>query len=150
MLEEWQTSWNDGDAGRKIYNIKHSVSFSPTKLIREDVIFFSEHEPFPAFLKKFHLSDSDQCICGGTGTALLYSTECALTVSWNMGKLAPNFEQKLLKRVDNNIVFRHKIRRKVKFISANRYHLRSSYPSTFQLADPNPNDQKTSKKRKEN
>ncbi|GBM71858.1 hypothetical protein AVEN_229356-1 [Araneus ventricosus] len=43
MLEEWQTSWKNGDTGRKIYNIMPSVSLRPTNWIREDVIFFSQH-----------------------------------------------------------------------------------------------------------
>ncbi|GBO27689.1 hypothetical protein AVEN_161323-1 [Araneus ventricosus] len=41
MLEEWQTSWKNGDTGRKIFNIMPSVSLRPTNWIREDVIFFS-------------------------------------------------------------------------------------------------------------
>ncbi|GBM64511.1 hypothetical protein AVEN_215882-1 [Araneus ventricosus] len=45
---------------------------------------------------------------------------CIYTVSWHMRKPVPNFEQEWLKRVANNIVFRHKIRRTVKFISENR------------------------------
>ncbi|GBN14526.1 hypothetical protein AVEN_138423-1 [Araneus ventricosus] len=101
MLEEWQTSWKNSDTGRKIYNIMLSVSFRPTNCIREDVIF-SQQGPFPAYLKRFHLSDSDYCSCGGIGTALHYATECILTVSWHMRKLVPNFEQEWLKRVTNS------------------------------------------------
>ncbi|GBM70092.1 hypothetical protein AVEN_237199-1 [Araneus ventricosus] len=55
MLEEWQTSWKNGGTGRKIYNIMLSVSLRPINWIREDVIF-SQHGPFPAYLKRFHLS----------------------------------------------------------------------------------------------
>ncbi|GBN09519.1 hypothetical protein AVEN_48364-1, partial [Araneus ventricosus] len=51
MLEEWQTSRKNGDTGRKIYNIMPSVSLRPTNWNREDVIFFSQHGPFPAYLK---------------------------------------------------------------------------------------------------
>ncbi|GBL81530.1 hypothetical protein AVEN_143780-1 [Araneus ventricosus] len=61
-----------------------SLSLCRINWIREDVIFFSEHGPFPAYLKRFHRSDSDQCTCGGTGTALHYATECTLTVSWHI------------------------------------------------------------------
>ncbi|GBM39943.1 hypothetical protein AVEN_21997-1 [Araneus ventricosus] len=57
-----------------------SVSLRPTNWIREDVIFFSQHGPFPAYLKRFHLSDSDYCSCGGIGTALHYATECIYSV----------------------------------------------------------------------
>ncbi|GBM06295.1 hypothetical protein AVEN_208980-1 [Araneus ventricosus] len=81
----------------------------------------SEDLMFPAYLKRFHLSDSDYCSCGGIGTALHYATECILTVSWHMRKPVPTFEQEWLKRVANNLVSRHKIiRRIVKFLSENR------------------------------
>ncbi|GBN03654.1 hypothetical protein AVEN_33916-1 [Araneus ventricosus] len=120
MLEEWQTSWKNGDTGRKIYNIMPSVSLRPTNWIREDVIFFSQHGPFPAYLKRFHLSDSDYCSCGGIGTALHYATEYIYTVSWYMRKPAPNFEQEWLKRVANSLVSWQKIRGIIKFISENR------------------------------
>ncbi|GBM47951.1 hypothetical protein AVEN_213448-1 [Araneus ventricosus] len=120
MLEECQTSWKNGDTGRKIFNFLPSVSLRPTNWIREDVIFVSQHGPFPAYLKRFHLSDSDYCSCGGFGTALHYATECIYIVSWHMRKPVPNFEQEWLKRVANNLVSRHKIRGIIKFISENR------------------------------
>ncbi|GBN10642.1 hypothetical protein AVEN_12970-1 [Araneus ventricosus] len=64
--------------------------------------------------------DSDYSSCGGIGTVLHYATECIYTVSWYMRKPVPNFEQEWLKRVANNLVSRHTIRRIVKFISENR------------------------------
>ncbi|GBM93693.1 hypothetical protein AVEN_181994-1 [Araneus ventricosus] len=120
MLEQWQISCTNGDTGWKIYNIMPSVSLRPTNWIREDVIFFSQHGPFPAYLKMFQLSESDYCSCGGIGTALHCATECIYTVSWHMRKPAPNFEQECLKKVANNLVSCQKIRRIVKFISGNR------------------------------
>ncbi|GBN93704.1 hypothetical protein AVEN_14714-1 [Araneus ventricosus] len=84
IYQEWQTSWKKGDKGRKIYNIMPLVILLPTNWIREDVVFFSQHGPFPAYLKRFHLTDSDYCSCGGIGTALHYATECIYTVSWHM------------------------------------------------------------------
>ncbi|GBN75987.1 hypothetical protein AVEN_183020-1 [Araneus ventricosus] len=101
-----------------------SVSLRPTNWIKEDVIFFSQHGPFPAYLKRFHLSDSDYCSCGGIGTALYYATECIYSMSWHMRKPAPNFEQEWLKSVANNLVSRQKIRGIIKFISENRDHFR--------------------------
>ncbi|GBM86843.1 hypothetical protein AVEN_225064-1 [Araneus ventricosus] len=93
VLEEWQSSWKNGNTGRRINNIMASVSPRPTNWIGEDVIFFSQHGPFPAYLKRFHLSDSDYCSCGRIGMKLHYATECIYTVSWHMRKPAPNFEQ---------------------------------------------------------
>ncbi|GBM14046.1 hypothetical protein AVEN_172694-1 [Araneus ventricosus] len=105
-----------------------SVSLRPANWIREDVIFFSQYGPFPAYLKRFHLSDSDYCSCGGIGTALhysgIYAKECIFTVSWHMRKPVPNLEQQWRKRVVNNLFSRHKIRRNVKFISEKRYLFR--------------------------
>ncbi|GBM22217.1 hypothetical protein AVEN_273408-1 [Araneus ventricosus] len=46
------------------------VNIRPTNWIREDVIFFS------AYLKRFQLSKSDQCSCGGAGTALPLPSHC--------------------------------------------------------------------------
>ncbi|GBM46748.1 hypothetical protein AVEN_31374-1 [Araneus ventricosus] len=111
MLEEWQTSWNNGDKGRKIYEIMPSISLRPTNWIRENDIF-SEHGPFPAYLKRLLLSDSDQCSCGGNGTTLHYATESAFIVSWHKRMPAPNFEQEWLKRATNNLGPRQKICRK--------------------------------------
>ncbi|GBL94300.1 hypothetical protein AVEN_16819-1 [Araneus ventricosus] len=78
--------------------------------------------PFP--LKRFHLSDSDHSSCGRIGTALYYATDCIPIVSWHMRKPVSNFEQEWLKRVANNLVSRHKIRRIVKFMRENRDLLR--------------------------
>ncbi|GBM07498.1 hypothetical protein AVEN_100705-1 [Araneus ventricosus] len=94
-------------AGKSITSCPQ-VSLRPTNWIREDVIF-SQHGPLPAYLKRFHLSDSNFCSCGGIGTALHYAAECIYTVSWLMRKPAPYFEQEWLKRVANNLVSRHKI-----------------------------------------
>ncbi|GBN39063.1 hypothetical protein AVEN_106610-1 [Araneus ventricosus] len=105
-------------------NIMPSVSLRPTNWIRKDVIVLSQHGPFPANLKRFHLFE--YCSCGGISTALHYSTECVLTVSWHMRKPVPNFEQEWLKIVANNLVSRHKIRRIVKFIIENRDLFRPS------------------------
>ncbi|GBM42631.1 hypothetical protein AVEN_148957-1 [Araneus ventricosus] len=108
--------------------------FSDT-LYYENVIFFSQHGPFPAYLKRFHLSDSDYCSCGGIGTALHYATECIYTVSWRIRKPAPNFEQEWPKRFANNLVSRYKIRGIIKFISENRDLFWPPWPSTFQRAE---------------
>ncbi|GBN41460.1 hypothetical protein AVEN_128753-1 [Araneus ventricosus] len=105
MLEQWQTPWNNGDTGRKIYNIMPSVSLRPTNWIREAVIFCSEDDPFPAYLKTFQMSDSDYCSCGGIGKALHYVSEYIFTVSWHMRKPVTNFEHEGLKRIAKTDIF---------------------------------------------
>ncbi|GBM62553.1 hypothetical protein AVEN_259927-1 [Araneus ventricosus] len=112
-MEEWHYR-------QEIFNICASVGLRPLTGFRRCYLLLSTRTFFPAYLKRFHLSDSDYCSCGGIGTALHYATECILTVSWHMRKPAPNFEQEWLKRVANNLVSRQKIRGIIKFISANR------------------------------
>ncbi|GBN68735.1 hypothetical protein AVEN_61188-1 [Araneus ventricosus] len=114
-----------------VWALMLSVSLRPPNYIREDVIYFFEYGPFPAYLKRFHLSDSYPCSCGGTGMVLHHVTEGALTVSGHIRKLTPNFEQEWLKRVSNNLVSKQKIHRIVKFISETEV---SSYPPSLQLS----------------
>nr|GBL62082.1 hypothetical protein AVEN_223535-1 [Araneus ventricosus] len=88
------------------------------------------------------------------GTAIHYATERAFTVYWHMRRPAPNLEQEWLKRVANNLISRHKIRRIVKFISENRNLFDLPSPKLFsELIQKTPNDQNYSpppKKAKEN
>ncbi|GBM32646.1 hypothetical protein AVEN_89642-1 [Araneus ventricosus] len=86
-----------------------NFSFSPPSFSKANVVMQAQHGPFPAYLKRFHLSDSDYCSCGGIDTALHYATECIYTVYWHMRKPTPNFEQECLKRVGNNLVSGQKI-----------------------------------------
>ncbi|GBM17678.1 hypothetical protein AVEN_202837-1 [Araneus ventricosus] len=56
-----------------------SVTLRPTNWIREDVILFSQHGSFPAYIEKFQVSDSDQCNCGGSAMELQLATKCAFS-----------------------------------------------------------------------
>ncbi|GBM83916.1 hypothetical protein AVEN_125628-1 [Araneus ventricosus] len=107
-------------AGKSITSCPQLVSVPLTGLERMLSSSLNTHDPFPAYLKRFHQSDNDFCSCGGIGTALHYATECIYTVSWHMRKPGPNFEQEWLKRVANNLVSRQKIRGIIKFMSENR------------------------------
>ncbi|GBN79533.1 hypothetical protein AVEN_22143-1 [Araneus ventricosus] len=96
-------------------------------------MFCSQHGPY---LKRFHLSHSDYCSCGGIGMALHCATKCILIVAWRMRKPVSNFEQEWLKSVANNFISMHNIRRIVKFISENRDLCWPPLPSTFQRDEP--------------
>ncbi|GBN56307.1 hypothetical protein AVEN_224541-1 [Araneus ventricosus] len=106
MLEEWQTSWKNGDTGRKIYNIMPSGSLRSINWIRVDVIFFSQHGPFAACLKSFHLSDSDYCSCGGIGNELC--TLCHWSVFLHSvlayDSQSAKLRTRMLKRAATNLV----------------------------------------------
>ncbi|GBM17308.1 hypothetical protein AVEN_237292-1 [Araneus ventricosus] len=96
-----------------------SVSLCPTNWIRE-VIFFPQHGPFPAYLRRFTCLTAIIAAVVEFCTALHYAAECIFAVSWYMRKPVPNFEQQWLKRVAHNLVSKHIIRGIVKFISENR------------------------------
>ncbi|GBN24758.1 hypothetical protein AVEN_86964-1 [Araneus ventricosus] len=118
-------------AGKSITSCPQLVSVPLTGL--ERMLSSSLNMVFSLLTSEgFTCLDSDECSCGGIGTALHYATECIYTVSWHMRKPAPNFEQEWLKRVAYNLVSRHKIRGIIKFINENRYLFRPPYLSTFQ------------------
>ncbi|GBM65013.1 hypothetical protein AVEN_68939-1 [Araneus ventricosus] len=91
-----------------------SASLRPSNWIRDDVIFFFQHVPFPAYLKRFHLSDSDYCSCGAIGTTLQHlKSHSVLAYEEANAKLRTRMAEK------SRLVSRHKIRRIVTFISEN-------------------------------
>ncbi|GBN29885.1 hypothetical protein AVEN_30791-1 [Araneus ventricosus] len=55
MMATWQMAWDNGDTGRLINNIMPKVSLEPINWTRNEVLFFTEHGPFPSFLQRFNL-----------------------------------------------------------------------------------------------
>ncbi|GBO32282.1 hypothetical protein AVEN_119789-1 [Araneus ventricosus] len=86
LLEKWQLEWNKGKVGRLIHEIIPSPSFKLHKWSRGEIMFFSEHGPFPSYLRRFNLKPTDLCNCGDVGTPLHYATSCILTESWHFKK----------------------------------------------------------------
>ncbi|GBM85083.1 hypothetical protein AVEN_248814-1 [Araneus ventricosus] len=107
MLEEWQTFCKNSDTGRKIYNIMSSVGLRPTNWIREDVIFFSQHGPFSAYLEGV---TSLTAIIAAVVELARHFTVPRSVPSQFIGIRAPNFELEWLKRGANNLVPKHKIK----------------------------------------
>ncbi|GBM54921.1 hypothetical protein AVEN_77829-1 [Araneus ventricosus] len=86
LLEKWQLEWNEGKVGRLIHEIIPSPSFKLHKWSRGEIMFFSEHGPFPSYLRRFNLKPTDLCNCGDVGTPLYYATSCILTENWHFKK----------------------------------------------------------------
>ncbi|GBN16526.1 hypothetical protein AVEN_82087-1 [Araneus ventricosus] len=63
-----------------------TVNLIPVFWIREEILFVIGHGPFPSFLHRFYLSDSDSCACGEVGDPIHYATSCPLTLSWRIRK----------------------------------------------------------------
>ncbi|GBN60082.1 hypothetical protein AVEN_34226-1 [Araneus ventricosus] len=90
MLEKLQTLWNEGGTGRSVFNIIPKVNQHQMNWVKEDSICFSDHGPFPAYLKRYLSARNDFCTCGGIGKTLHYATKCILIISWHLRKPAPN------------------------------------------------------------
>ncbi|GBM57668.1 hypothetical protein AVEN_26617-1 [Araneus ventricosus] len=78
------------------HNILPKISLHPLNWVRKKIIFFAEHGPFPACLKRFELAHNDFCTCGFIGAAFLSATECILTISWHLRKSEPNLVRRVV------------------------------------------------------
>ncbi|GBN50541.1 hypothetical protein AVEN_198016-1, partial [Araneus ventricosus] len=119
MMQQWQLEWNKSDTGKKIRDILPKVSTHSANWSREEIIFFSEHGPFPAYRKRFGLHESDICGCGKVGTAIHYATECIFTESWHMTKPSQDNLQAWQKSVAANVHARFRIKHIISFIHSN-------------------------------
>ncbi|GBM66075.1 hypothetical protein AVEN_181263-1 [Araneus ventricosus] len=70
------------DRGGK--NMLKMVNLKPVFWTREEILFATGHGPFPLFLNRFHLSDTDSCACGEVDDPIHYATSCPLTLSWHV------------------------------------------------------------------
>ncbi|GBN02552.1 hypothetical protein AVEN_89519-1 [Araneus ventricosus] len=119
LIQEWQRTWDDVTTGRPIQNIIPKVTFHPVCWTREEILFFTQHGPFPSYFNRFKILPSN-CSCGQVGTPLHYATECILTSSWHIKKPADNFQKIWFRRVAANKNSRLLIRKIVQHINNNR------------------------------
>ncbi|GBM98079.1 hypothetical protein AVEN_176946-1 [Araneus ventricosus] len=67
FLRKWQNLWDNGNTGRSVHKELKTVHIKPVFWTSEEILFVTGHGPFPSFLTRFHLSDSDSCACGEVG-----------------------------------------------------------------------------------
>ncbi|GBL74757.1 hypothetical protein AVEN_243625-1 [Araneus ventricosus] len=79
-------------------------------------MFFTGHGPFPAYLKRFNIRNSDSCGCADMGNNLHHATRCLFTSSYHLTKPLAHLEPLWWKRVLNNIS-RTKTRKLINFIA---------------------------------
>ncbi|GBL87682.1 hypothetical protein AVEN_81312-1 [Araneus ventricosus] len=85
-LKKWQNLWENGNTGRSVHKVLKTVHLKPVFWTSEEILFATRHGPFPSFLNRFHLSDSESCICREIGDPIHYVTSCPLTLSWLIRK----------------------------------------------------------------
>ncbi|GBN17746.1 hypothetical protein AVEN_167370-1 [Araneus ventricosus] len=81
FLKKWQNLWDNGNTGRSVHKVLKTVHLKPVFWTREEILFVTGHGPFPSFLNRFHLSDSDSYACGEVGDPTHHATSCPLTLS---------------------------------------------------------------------
>ncbi|GBM78658.1 hypothetical protein AVEN_88203-1 [Araneus ventricosus] len=81
-------------------------------------MFVTGHGPFPTYLKRFKIRNSDSCGYGNLGNPLRYATSCLFTTSYHLTKPSADLEQLWWKR-DMNNNSRAKIRKLIHFIAEN-------------------------------
>ncbi|GBO11086.1 hypothetical protein AVEN_12184-1 [Araneus ventricosus] len=82
-------------------------------------MFVTGHGPFPTFLKRFNIRNSDSCGCGNLGNPLHYATSCLFTISYHLTNPSADLEPLWWKRVLNNNNSRANIRKLIHFIAEN-------------------------------
>ncbi|GBN10804.1 hypothetical protein AVEN_239880-1 [Araneus ventricosus] len=89
---KWQRLWDNGNTGRSVHEVFKTDCLKPVFWAREEIMFVPRLGPFPSFLNRFHLSDSDSCACGEVGDPIHYATSCPLTLSWHIRKPSTSLE----------------------------------------------------------
>ncbi|XP_035205689.1 uncharacterized protein LOC118180735 [Stegodyphus dumicola] len=81
LLTKWQDLWNNSTTGRRTYNFLSKPD--TTGLVTSSALttFLSGHGPFPDYLFRFGLKDTDLCNCGQRGSPDHFLFHCELTRS---------------------------------------------------------------------
>ncbi|GBO33224.1 Putative protein in type-1 retrotransposable element R1DM [Araneus ventricosus] len=69
ILSDWQQHWGESDTGVRVREYVPFVDFNLLTHNRYLLFFISGHGPFPAYLFRFKILNSPNCICGGRTTS---------------------------------------------------------------------------------
>ncbi|GBL90732.1 hypothetical protein AVEN_219384-1 [Araneus ventricosus] len=127
FFKNWQNLWDNGNTERFVRKVLKTVHLKPVFWTREGSfgrVFVTGHGPFPSFLNRFLLSDSDSCACGEVGDPIHFATSCPLTLSWHIRKPSTSLESLWYLRVLENPNSRNRIINMIKFIIDNENIMR--------------------------
>ncbi|GBM59458.1 Putative protein in type-1 retrotransposable element R1DM [Araneus ventricosus] len=119
MITDWQRLWTSSTTGKKIRELIPKVSQHSAAWNRELIIFMTGHGPFPQNLKRFRLSNTEDCNCGATGTPIHFATSCPFTISWHMTQPSETNELEWKKRIVANKGSRQRITNIIQFMHQN-------------------------------
>ncbi|GBL88977.1 hypothetical protein AVEN_255143-1 [Araneus ventricosus] len=119
-----QNLWDKGNTGRSVHKVLKTVHLKQVFWTHEEILFVTGHCPFPSFLNRFHLSDSDSWACEEVGNPIHYATSCPLTLSGRIKKPSTSLESLWYQRVLENRHSRKRIINMIKFIIDNENIIR--------------------------
>ncbi|GBO24230.1 hypothetical protein AVEN_192314-1 [Araneus ventricosus] len=83
ILENWQRHWEASKSGVRVREFVPCVDFALLTHNRFFLFFISGHGPFPAYLFRFNILDSPNCICGGLGDPDHFAFDCSYTSNFH-------------------------------------------------------------------
>ncbi|GBL75676.1 hypothetical protein AVEN_154987-1 [Araneus ventricosus] len=102
FLKKWQNLSDNRNTGRSVHKVLKTVKLKPVFWTLEEILSVTGHGPFPSFLNRFHLSDSDSCACGEVGDPIHYVASCPLTLCGHIRKHSTSLESLWYQRVLEN------------------------------------------------
>ncbi|GBM75963.1 hypothetical protein AVEN_230493-1 [Araneus ventricosus] len=103
ILSDWQQHWGESDTSVRVREYVPFVDFNLLTHNRYLVFFISGHGPFPAYLFRFKILNSPNCICGGLGDPDHFVFDCPHTKDFHLacpsGIFKPDWFSSVLKNV---------------------------------------------------
>lgn len=122
-LELWQERWSVSTKGRRTFDFFSSPS--TTRLEGNPLIswFLTGHGPFQSYLFRFHLRETELCVCGDAGSPDHYLTACPITTALHIKKPNAISEQTWKEKLSKDRASRIIIFKLMKFIIDNESEL---------------------------
>ncbi|GBM44116.1 hypothetical protein AVEN_242223-1 [Araneus ventricosus] len=80
LMNEWNSYRKNSTTGKRTKEILPSANLDLLISNKYDIYLFTNHGPFPAYLCRFKILDSPDCLCGEHGDVDHYLTSCMYTM----------------------------------------------------------------------
>ncbi|KFM83493.1 Retrovirus-related Pol polyprotein from type-1 retrotransposable element R1, partial [Stegodyphus mimosarum] len=86
LMHLWQQRWNTINTGRRTFKFIPHVSNHFYAYSAAITAYLSGHGPYPSYLARFHISETDLCECGIQGDPDHFCFSCPLTSTFHLSK----------------------------------------------------------------
>ncbi|GFS61554.1 putative 115 kDa protein in type-1 retrotransposable element R1DM [Trichonephila clavipes] len=109
ILESWTSSWNGCNTGLRVKRFFNNPKLNILPISKYLVHFLTNHGPFPAYLHRFNLLPSPNCLCGSPGDADHYVFHCLFTSDHHLVNPSPNALYPWVNSIINNRAIHNKL-----------------------------------------